>query len=288
LSYALAAGAPAGASIGALSGVFTWVPDPYSSSGTYPVTIIVTDNGAIPKSDSTTFTINVLAVNHPPVFAPIPALTAQPKQTLQLGVARFVSDPDRPAQTFNYALAAGAPFGASIDPNSGLFTWRLPSSEHIGSYQIGVMVTDSGSPQLSTATSLTVNVFDLGPPATITRASVVTKHGYAITLKFSQPLDALTAENPNNYILIPVKRKNAKNAPVLTPIPLSVSYNPKTNVVTLMALANVKKKQTLQLTVIGTAPNGVAKISGVLLAGVRKRTGTNYVAFVTGKTITHK
>ncbi len=288
LIYALGPGAPTGAAIGALSGVFTWVPDPYSSSGAYPLTIIVTDNGTIPKSDSKTFTINVLAVNHPPVFAPITALAAQPKQTLQLGVARFVSDPDRPAQTFSYALAAGAPFGASIDPVSGLFTWRLPSSEHIGSYQIGVVVTDSGSPQLSVTTSFTVNVHDSGPPATIARASVVTKHGYAISLKFSQPLDARTAENPNNYILIPVKRKNAKNAPVMTPIPLSVSYNPKTNVVTLTALAKVKKKQSLSLTVIGTAPSGVAKITGVLLAGVRKRTGTNYVAFVTGKTITHK
>ena len=149
-------------------------------------------------------------------------------------------------------------------------------------------MTDSGSPQLSVTTSITVNVVDLGPRATITRASVMTKHGYAISLKFSQPLDAASAENSNNYILIPVKRKNAKNAPVLTPIPLSVSYNPRTNIVTLTALAKVKLKQTLELTVIGTAPNGVAKISGVLLAGARKRAGTNYVAIITGKTITHK
>ena len=85
-----------------------------------------------------------------------------------------------------------------------------------------------------------------------------------------------------------MKRKNAKHAPVLTPIPLSVSYNPRTNIVRLTALAKVKLKQKLELTVIGTAPNGVAKISGVLLAGARKRAGTNYVAFITGKTITHK
>ena len=288
LSYVLGPGAPAGAAIGVLSGVFTWVPDPYSGSGTYPVTIIVTDNGAIPKSDSTTFTINVLPLKHPPEFAPISDVTPQPSQTLQLGVARFVSDPDRPAQTLSYALTAGAPFGTSIDPVTGLFTWKLPSSEHIGSYQIGVMVTDSGSPPLSVSTSFTVNVFDLGPPALISRASVLTKPRYAISLKFSQPLDAQTAENPSNYILVPVKRKNAKNPPVMMPIPLSVSYNPKTNVVRLTALEKVKLKQALELTVIGTAPNGVAKISGVLLAGVRKRTGTNFVAFLTGKTITHK
>jgi hypothetical protein len=287
LSYELGPGAPAGATIGALSGVFTWVPDPYASAGTYPVTIIVTDNGAIPKSDSTTFTINVLAVNHPPVFAAIPALSAQPRQTLQFAAARFVSDPDRPAQALSFTLAAGAPPGASIDPVSGVFTWVLPSSEHIGSYSIGVVVTDSGSPPLSVATSFTVNVFDLGPPATIARASVTRRKGYAIALKFSQPLDAATALNPGNYILIPIGRKKAKHAPVMPPIPLSVSYNARTNVVTLTAMAPVKKKQSLELTVIGTAPNGVAKITGLLLAGTRKHAGTNYVATIIGTTVKH-
>jgi hypothetical protein len=285
LTYALGAGAPAGAAIDSLSGVFTWVPDPYSSTGTYQVTVIVTDSGPIPKSASTTFTIDVLAVNHPPVFSSIPAMSTGPKQTIQLGLSQFVSDPDRPAQALQYSLAAGAPPGASIDPSSGVFTWVVPASEHIGSYPIGVIVTDSGSPPLSQTTSFTVNVFDLGPRATIAQARVITKHGYAITLKFTQPLDAATAENPNNYILVPLNRKKSKNTPVATPIPLAVSYNPRTNIVTLTALAKVKRNQTLRLTVVGTGPGGVAKITGLLLAGSHKRPGTNYVAVITGKTV---
>ena len=54
---------------------------------------------------------------------------------------------------------------------------------------------------------------------------------------------------------------------------------------TLTATTKVKLRQTLRLTVIGTGPSGVAKVTGVLLAGTRGRVGTNYVASVSGKSI---
>ena len=108
---------------------------------------------------------------------------------------------------------SGRSVGRSIDPVSGLFTWTLPAGQHVGSYPVGVVVTDSGSPQLSQSASFTVNVFDLGAAPTIKRASVRTKGGYAITLKFSQPLDAATAGNSNNYILIPIVPKKSKQRP---------------------------------------------------------------------------
>jgi hypothetical protein len=285
LTYSLGQGAPAGAAIGALSGVFTWIPDPYTSTGTYAVTVIVTDNGPIPKSDRATFTISVLAVNHPPVIGSIPALTAAPKHTLQFALAPFVSDPDRPMQALAYSLAPGAPAGANINPISGVFTWVVPSSQHMGSYPIGIVVTDGGSPPLAQAASFTVTVIDTGPPPTILRASVITKHGYAITLKFSQPLDPATALNPNNYILIPTKVKKLPPSPQALPIPLSVSYNSTTNVVSLTAMAHVTRKQTLKLTVIGTPPGGVAKITGRLMAGRGKRSGSDYVATISGKSV---
>jgi hypothetical protein len=285
IAYSLGAGAPVGAAIAPQSGVLTWTPDPYAGSGTYSITVIATDNGYVPKSDSTTFTVNVLPVNHPPVFSAIPAQTAVSGQTLQLGIAQFVSDPDRPPQALQYSLAAGAPAGASIDSVSGLLTWTLPSSQHIGFYPIGVVVTDSGSPPLSQTASFMINVVDLGPAATISRARVRTKNGYAITLTFSQPLDPSTAENPNNYILTPAKHKKSKHSPVPTLIPLIVSYDPRTNAVTLTARVKVKPNQALKLTVIGEGPDGIAKVTGLPLAGNHRRPGTNYVATVTGASI---
>jgi subtilisin family serine protease len=56
LTYTLGSGAPAGATINATTGVFSWAP---TSSGTYNVTLVVTDNGTPALSDSETFTITV-------------------------------------------------------------------------------------------------------------------------------------------------------------------------------------------------------------------------------------
>jgi hypothetical protein len=146
-----------------------------------------------------------------------------------------------------------------------------------------VVVTDSGSPRLSQFASFAVNVFDLGPAASVSRATIRTKNGYAIVLKFSQPLDPSTAIDPGNYILILARK--SKKLLVPTPIPLLISYDPATNTVTLVASAPVKTKQALQLTVIGKGPHGIAKITGLPLAGKRGRPGTNYVARVMGKRI---
>jgi hypothetical protein len=284
LTYSLAAGAPAGAAIDPHTGVFTWTPDPYASSGNYAITVVATDNGPIPKSGSATFAVDVLAVNHPPVFAAVPAQSTSPGRTLQFGVAGFASDRDRPAQTLTYSLAPGDPAGATIDPASGLFTWTVPPSQHIGPYTFGVIVTDDGSPPLSATTSFVVDVFDSGPAPTVAKAKANTRRVLTITLRFSQPLDASTASNLDDYILVPARKKKAA-APAS--IPLAVSYDPATRTVTLVAQAKVRRGQALRLTVIGSGPNGLAKVTGLPLAGDGRHPGTNYVATITGGRITH-
>jgi hypothetical protein len=286
LSYSLAPGAPAGMQIDSHSGLLTWTPDPYAGSGLYSVTVEVTDNGPIPKSDSATFVVDVKPVNHRPVISPLPSQTIGSGLTLELAVAPFVSDLDKPAQTLRYSLGAGAPAGAGIDPVSGLITWAVPTSQHIGTYAIGVVVTDSGLPPLSQTANLIVDVYDPGRPATVQRATVRIKHGYAITLTFSQSLDPVTADDPNNYVLTPQTRKSKKGPPPI-PIPLTAAYNAASRTVTLTALGSVNSKRLLRLTVIGTGPAGVAKVTGLLLAGSRGRPGTDYVATITGKLVKH-
>jgi len=56
LRFSLGPGAPAGATINAGTGVFSWTPD---TGGSFSITIIVTDNGTPPQSDSETITVNV-------------------------------------------------------------------------------------------------------------------------------------------------------------------------------------------------------------------------------------
>jgi hypothetical protein len=128
-----------------------------------------------------------------------------------------------------------------------------------------------------------VDVVDSGPAATVAKAKVNVKHGLTIALRFSQPLDASTAANLADFVLVPVK-KSKKRAPAVD-IPLAASYDPSSDTVTLAAQAPVKRRQTLRLTVIGSVPDGIVKMTGLPLAGDGVHAGTNYVATITGGTI---
>ena len=59
LSFSLDPGAPAGASIGATNGVFTWTPSD-AQAGANSITVRVTDNGVPNLSDAKTFSVTVL------------------------------------------------------------------------------------------------------------------------------------------------------------------------------------------------------------------------------------
>ncbi|HOX59827.1 MAG TPA: immunoglobulin domain-containing protein [Candidatus Paceibacterota bacterium] len=57
-----------------------------------------------------------------------------------------------------YALEAGAPTGATIDANTGVFSWTPTAGQGPGSYTITVRVTNAGSPSLSDTESFVVTV----------------------------------------------------------------------------------------------------------------------------------
>ncbi|MBX3413332.1 MAG: trypsin-like serine protease [Pirellulales bacterium] len=99
-------------------------------------------------------------VNMPPVLAAISA-----KTVTQGGVVSFLaqgSDPN-PGTSLTYTLAPGAPAGASINQNTGLFTWQTNDSTPPGQYTFTVIVSDNGAPTLSDAESFTVTVNPAGP-----------------------------------------------------------------------------------------------------------------------------
>src|SRR5207247_4596411 len=60
LTYSLS-NAPAGATIGASDGIFSWTPVPEQADSTNQVRVIVTDDGSPNLSDSRTFTVTVLS-----------------------------------------------------------------------------------------------------------------------------------------------------------------------------------------------------------------------------------
>jgi hypothetical protein len=61
LTYSLDPGAPTNASVGALTGVFTWPTTDADAGTTNPITVRVTDNGTPATSDAQSFTVTVLA-----------------------------------------------------------------------------------------------------------------------------------------------------------------------------------------------------------------------------------
>ncbi|MBI4663976.1 MAG: cadherin repeat domain-containing protein [Verrucomicrobia bacterium] len=59
LSYSLELGAPTGASIDSVTGVFTWTPGPTSAMSTNSITVRVMDNGSPALSDTKSFVVVV-------------------------------------------------------------------------------------------------------------------------------------------------------------------------------------------------------------------------------------
>jgi len=154
LTFSLGAGAPAGATINGSTGAFSWTP---GSAGSFPVTVIVTDNGTPSLNDTETITIDVAGVNGPPVLAAIGNKTVN--ESSLLSFTATATDPDLDALTFT--LDAGAPTGAAITAG-GAFTWTPTEAQGPGTYPITVRVSD-GSLDDSETIQVTVNEVNLAP-----------------------------------------------------------------------------------------------------------------------------
>ena len=66
------------------------------------------------------------------------------------------TDTDLPPQILSYSLDPGAPIGASIHANSGLFTWTPPLAQAPGLWPVTLRVTDNGWPPLSAFRAFTI------------------------------------------------------------------------------------------------------------------------------------
>ena len=76
-------------------------------------------------------------------------------------------DPNVPTDNLTFSLAPGAPAGAQIDPNTGIFTWTPTAQQGPGDFFITVRVTDDGSPSLSDSETITISVNASGVPTTV-------------------------------------------------------------------------------------------------------------------------
>jgi len=165
--------APSGATINSTTGEFSWTPAEAQGPGVYTPTVVVTDGGSPPLSDTTVVTINVTEVNTAPMLDPIGDFSVDVAGTLIF--TAYATDADEPSNTLTFSLQ-NAPSGASIDSTTGEFSWTPTTAQGGQTFTVTVMVSDDGSPVM-TDTEIThitvVNVADLqlsksGAPLTIT------------------------------------------------------------------------------------------------------------------------
>jgi hypothetical protein len=83
LTFSLGPGAPSGASIDPLTGVFNWTPTEAQGPGSYPVKVIVTDDAGFPLSDFEIIQITVNEVNLDPIVDAGPDQAAGEGQLVQ-------------------------------------------------------------------------------------------------------------------------------------------------------------------------------------------------------------
>lgn len=146
LTFSLVAGAPFGATIHPLTGLFTWTPLESQGGTNHSITIRVTDNGSPARSHTQSFLINVNKVNSAPVLAPIDDQFLHAGETLNVAVQ--ATDPDLPANQLLFRLGT-APAGAALDFTTGLLTWT-PGAALSGTTNLFVVqVEDDGAPALS-------------------------------------------------------------------------------------------------------------------------------------------
>ena len=226
LTFSLDAGSPAGATIDPSSGVFTWSP---TVAGTYPVTVIVQDDGSPPMSDHEELQITVRDIIDPlPVLNPIGDKTVNESTLLTFVVT--ASDPNGAPLTFS--LGPDAPGGATISAG-GIFQWTPSESHGPGVFPVSVLVSnglasDSETIQITilevnnfapsindgpirgvkvvnegSLLALTVTAIDLDFPSslTFTLADALPPPGASITAAGSFTWTPTEAQGPGLYVI---------------------------------------------------------------------------------------
>src|SRR5207244_2188652 len=120
--------------------------------------------------------LTVNSVNDAPLLAAITNYVID--EGTALTFTNTVTDIDVPAQTLTFSLS-NAPAGATINPTNGIFTWTPTEAQGPSTNLITVLVTDNGSPNLTSAQSFTVIVNELNSPPVLPNQTNFVLNGLA-------------------------------------------------------------------------------------------------------------
>ncbi len=128
------------------------------SSATVPIGNSALAGLAVTAHNNTSLcvaTFTNVSVNQAPVLAPILHQVIPAGRVLT--ITNSASDADVPAQTLTFSLAS-APVGATIDPDTGLLSWRPTIAQSPSAPTIAVVVSDNGIPPMSATQSFVATV----------------------------------------------------------------------------------------------------------------------------------
>jgi hypothetical protein len=165
LTYSLS-NAPAGATINATNGVFTWTPTEAQGPGVYNITVRVTDNNLPSQSDAKVFQVTVNETNQPPVLATITNRIVHAGTLVVF--TNTATDLDLPTNALGFSLDVGAPLTANIGTNTGVFNWQTSDANVGSTNNVTVRVTDNGVPPLNDAKPFSIAV--LARPSIVSAA----------------------------------------------------------------------------------------------------------------------
>ncbi len=180
LTYSLDAGAPAGATIDANTGVFSWTPTAGQGPATYNLTVRVTDSGSPSMSATKTFAVTVNA-------APVIAAQPEDQNVYPGGNATFsVTATGTAPLVYQWQKDGDTISGAT----ASRFTLANAQASDTGSYS--VVVSNALGSVTSSNALLMVSVAD-SPPSIVAQPQGLirnqgTSAGFAVTVAGSVPL----------------------------------------------------------------------------------------------------
>lgn len=197
--------------------------------------------------------------NGSPFAAPLAVTVASPfGEPVAGGRVEFTAPLTSPSATF-----ANNP--AVIDANGAAAV--IATAHGIGAgYQVVAQARGaSGSVAFSLA-----NIAVIAVPPTVVSVQRFGVHAEPtkLVLTFSTPLNAASAQNINNYRIVTLGRSGRRGRRVGHDVRIrAASYDAASRTVTLYPAERLKLRNLYQLTVVGTAPSGVAGASGASLDG---------------------
>src|SRR6185369_994440 len=262
LSFSLDPGAPVGATIDPVTGVFTWTPGEAQGPSTNIILVRVTDSGSPAASATQPVTITVTEVNTQPVLANPGPLTIDEGKlfTYQLSA----TDSDLPTNRLSFSTFGAIPSGLIVNSLSGILSWTPIEAQGPSTNLVTVRVSDNGSPSMNMTQQFTIVVSEvnIAPVLTNLNNSIRTINELSTITLTNRATDIDVPTNNLTYEIVAAPSGAALNPTngVLTWTP-SESQGPGSNNIVIRVLDNgvpslsATQRFSILVSELNTAPN---------------------------------